>query len=107
MGATAWEHRGNHEIARLEVRRARSGSPTDGLTPTQQTIAELVATGRTNAEIAATMFVSVRTVESHLTRSYRMLGIRSRTELARFVAESATPHPQQTRDRLGVIGKPE
>jgi DNA-binding CsgD family transcriptional regulator len=41
-----------------------------------------VAVGQTNREVAATLFMSVRTVESHLGRIYRKLGIRSRTELA-------------------------
>jgi DNA-binding CsgD family transcriptional regulator len=41
-----------------------------------------VAAGKTNREVAAAMFTSVRTVESHLGRIYRKLGIRSRTELA-------------------------
>ena len=46
-------------------------------------MAELVAEGRSNREIAATMFVSVRTVEGNLSRIYAKLGLRSRTELAR------------------------
>ena len=43
----------------------------------------LAAEGRANKEIAAALFVSERTVESNLTRAYRKLGVRSRTELAR------------------------
>ncbi|HUZ56180.1 MAG TPA: AAA family ATPase [Streptosporangiaceae bacterium] len=52
------------------------------LTSVEQRIADLVAAGQTNREVAAAMFTSVRTVESHLGRIYRKLGIRSRTELA-------------------------
>jgi DNA-binding CsgD family transcriptional regulator len=52
------------------------------LTPVEQRIADLVAAGQTNREVAAATFMSVRTVESHLGRIYRKLGIRSRTELA-------------------------
>ena len=52
------------------------------LTPVEQRIADLVAAGQTNREVAAATFTSVRTVESHLGRIYRKLGIRSRTELA-------------------------
>jgi DNA-binding CsgD family transcriptional regulator len=52
------------------------------LTPVEQRIAALVAAGQTNREVAAATFMSVRTVESHLGRIYRKLGIRSRTELA-------------------------
>jgi DNA-binding CsgD family transcriptional regulator len=58
------------------------------LTPVEQRIANLVAAGQTNREVAAATFMSVRTVESHLGRIYRKLGIRSRTELA---ARPSTP----------------
>ena len=53
------------------------------LTPVEERIATLVAAGQTNREVAGTLFMSVRTVESHLGRIYRKLGLRSRTELAR------------------------
>ena len=43
---------------------------------------QLVAEGRTNKEVAAALFISVRTVEANLTRIYAKLGVRSRTELA-------------------------
>jgi DNA-binding CsgD family transcriptional regulator len=52
------------------------------LTPVERRIADLVAAGQTNREVATATFTSVRTVESHLGRIYRKLGIRSRTELA-------------------------
>jgi DNA-binding CsgD family transcriptional regulator len=45
-------------------------------------VARLAATGRTNREIAETLFLSVRTVETHLSHAYHKLGARSRTELA-------------------------
>ena len=51
-------------------------------------MAELVAAGGTNREVADALFVSVHTVEANLKRIYRKLGIRSRTELA-----SAFPIP--------------
>jgi DNA-binding CsgD family transcriptional regulator len=49
-------------------------------------IARCVAEGRNNAEVAAALFVSRKTVEAHLTRVYRKLGVRSRTELVRLLA---------------------
>jgi DNA-binding CsgD family transcriptional regulator len=53
-----------------------------GLTPTEATVAGLVAEGRTNREVAARLVLSEKTVESHLSRIYRKLGVRSRAELA-------------------------
>jgi DNA-binding CsgD family transcriptional regulator len=52
------------------------------LTATERRIAELVAAGRTNKEVAAALFITVHTVEAALTRIYGKLGVRSRTELA-------------------------
>ena len=54
-----------------------------GVTEAERRIAALVAEGRTNREVAAALFVTVHTVEGALTRAYRKLGVRSRTELAR------------------------
>jgi len=82
VGATLWQHRTEAEIARLGGRRT---AHDDELTPTEQRIAELVADGRRNREIAALLFVSERTVETNLTRIYRKLGVTSRTQLARRV----------------------
>jgi DNA-binding NarL/FixJ family response regulator len=53
----------------------------------ERRVAALVATGQTNREAAAQLFTTVATVEAHLTRIYRKLGVRSRTELARCVAD--------------------
>jgi DNA-binding CsgD family transcriptional regulator len=77
MGAVLWAERARAELGRIGGRAA-----TDGLTPTEQRVADLVAEGRSNKEVAAELFVSVRTVEANLTRVYAKLGIRSRTELA-------------------------
>ncbi|MEO8289542.1 MAG: LuxR C-terminal-related transcriptional regulator, partial [Gaiellaceae bacterium] len=63
-------------------------SPSGGLlTPTEQRIAELVAEGRSNKEVAAALFVTAKTVETNLSRIYAKLGIHSRTELARRLAD--------------------
>lgn len=80
LGAALWADRARAEIARLGGRRARD---RDELTETERRIAELAADGRSNREIAGELFVSERTVEANLTRAYRKLGVRSRTELAR------------------------
>jgi DNA-binding CsgD family transcriptional regulator len=68
-----------------DVERAAAGRTTGSLTPTEREVVRLVAGGRRNREIAAEMFLSVATVEAHLTRTYRKLGVRSRSELAGLV----------------------
>ena len=82
MGAEPWAAQARAELARVVPGR-RAGE----LTATETRIAELVVLGRRNREIAGELFVSVATVESHLTRMYRKLGVRSRTELARLFGE--------------------
>ena len=61
---------------------------SEGLTPAQERVARLAAGGATHREIARTLYMSGRTVDSHLTKIYRELGIRSRAQLA--AALSAT-----------------
>jgi DNA-binding CsgD family transcriptional regulator len=63
------------------LRRAGANGAEDALTRTESQVSALVAGGRSNREIAAELFVSVSTVEAHLTRIYRKLGLRRRTEL--------------------------
>jgi DNA-binding CsgD family transcriptional regulator len=60
----------------------------DALTPSELRVAQLAAAGQTNRQIAQGLFVTRRTVETHLTSSYEKLGIRSRSELAAALAES-------------------
>jgi DNA-binding NarL/FixJ family response regulator len=73
-------------LAELELRRldgTHTGESASGaLTGAETRLAELVAGGVSNAEAAATLCVSVKTVESMLTRVYRKLGLRSRAQLA-------------------------
>jgi len=69
--------------ARLELGRIGGRTRSEGLTPAEQRVAALVAEGRTNREVAATLFLGERTVETHLSHIYAKLGVRSRAELAR------------------------
>jgi DNA-binding CsgD family transcriptional regulator len=82
LGAAAWEARTSAEVARIGG-RTPSG---DELTVSERRIAERVAAGKQNKEVAAELFVSVSTVEAALTRIYAKLGVRSRTELAALLA---------------------
>ncbi len=86
LGAAVWADRARAELARIGGRAPSSVA----LTPTEERVAALVATGSTNKEAADALFVSVHTVEANLKRIYRKLGIRSRTELAsRFPPEAS------------------
>jgi DNA-binding NarL/FixJ family response regulator len=79
-------------MTQAELGRAQSTRSATALTTSEKQVAELVASGMTNREVAARLFASVRTVEGHLAAVYRKLGIRSRTELAaRFAAEPDGP----------------
>ncbi|MGW6461773.1 LuxR C-terminal-related transcriptional regulator, partial [Streptomyces sp. NPDC055078] len=68
---------------RTAVARTGSGSLTDS----ERRIARLAADGRTNTEIAAFLYLARRTVETHLTSTYKKLGIRRRSELKRALAD--------------------
>jgi DNA-binding CsgD family transcriptional regulator len=78
LGAATWVEKARDELGRIGGRIRE-----EGLTAAERRVAVLVATGRTNREVAAVLFLGERTVAGHLTRVYAKLGVRSRTELAR------------------------
>jgi DNA-binding NarL/FixJ family response regulator len=85
LGARPWLERARTELAATGHRAPGEAAEDVGLetlTPQEFQIARAVAEGQSNVEVAATLFVSRKTVETHLTRVYRKLGVRSRTELA-------------------------
>jgi len=77
-GAPPFVDKARAELGRLGGRRRE-----EGLTSAEKRVAALVARGRTNSEVAAELFLGVRTVETHLSHIYVKLGVRSRTELSR------------------------
>lgn len=81
LGAPLWVQRARAELARTNVGANR----TVDLTPSEQRVAELAASGMTNRDIAAKLFISVKTVEANLTQIYRKLGVRSRAALGRLM----------------------
>jgi DNA-binding CsgD family transcriptional regulator len=91
LGAPLWAGRARAELARIGL---RPPAPL-GLTPTEERVAELVAAGYTNREVAQALFVSVHTVEDNLRRVFRKLGVRSRTELAANRPGQGSQRPQR------------
>jgi DNA-binding CsgD family transcriptional regulator len=85
-------------LRRLGVRRqprvasARADAGWESLTETERATASLVAEGLTNQQVAQQMYLSVHTVSFHLRQVFRKLGIGSRVELARLVAEQGNDH---------------
>jgi DNA-binding NarL/FixJ family response regulator len=82
LGATLWAAQ-----ARSELGSGRR-EPGAELTPAERRVAEQAAAGRSNRDIAAVLVVSPKTVEFHLSNVYRKLGVRSRTALAKKLANS-------------------
>ena len=83
LSAALWADKATTEMGRIG---GRSPAPDD-LTPTEREVADLVAEGLTNREVASALFLSVSTVEANLRRIYRKMGVRSRTELSRKLSQ--------------------
>lgn len=83
LGARLWHDKARLELERTGLRRVVGTQ----LTATERQVAELAARGATNKQIAGSLFMSVKTVEANLSRIYRKLDVRSRTELAVRIAK--------------------
>jgi DNA-binding CsgD family transcriptional regulator len=83
LGARLWARAAGGAREYAAVHR-----PMDALSPAELRVATVAARGRTNREIATELYVSTKTVDYHLQATYRKLGLRSRTELARLFATS-------------------
>ena len=84
IGAAPWAERCRAELRASGARVARPPESSSDLTPQELQVAMEVSAGRSNPEVAAALFISRKTVEMHLTRIYRKLGITNRAELVRF-----------------------
>jgi DNA-binding CsgD family transcriptional regulator len=85
VGAPPWEERAEAELrATGETARRRDPSTLDQLTPQELQIAGLVASGMTNRQIAAQLYVSPRTIDYHLRKVFSKLALSSRSELVRM-----------------------
>jgi DNA-binding CsgD family transcriptional regulator len=86
LGAPHWSERTREELRSCGERvAAPAPSAMAELTPQELQVALVVARGATNREAAAELFLSEKTIETHLSRVYRKLAVRSRTELANVV----------------------
>ena len=88
LDARPWAERARAELRASGETISSAGQGSEQLTPQELQIALLVTQGRTNAEVGRVVFLSTRTVEFHLSRAYRKLGVASRTELTRRLASA-------------------
>ena len=89
-GAVPLAERARAELAAAGLRpRAMALKGVGALTASERRVADLAAEGQTNKDIAQSLYVTPKTVEVHLSNSYRKLGIRSRRELAEALAAPA------------------
>ncbi len=89
MNATLWLDRTRSELARIRANPNRALL----LTPSEQRVAELAASGMTNRDIGAAVFISPKTVDAHLARIYRKLGIHTRAELGTVICQQTERKP--------------
>jgi DNA-binding CsgD family transcriptional regulator len=91
-GAMSLAERAHAELTATGARpRMPLRSGVDALTPSERRIAQLAAGGQTNMTIAQGLFVTIKTVEMHLTSAYRKLNITSRTQLAHAISAQSSP----------------
>jgi DNA-binding CsgD family transcriptional regulator len=85
IGAGLWREHTEAELRACGVAIATTASPLAALTPQELQVAQLAATGDSNAQIAATLFLSRKTIEFHLSNVFRKIGVTRRAQLASAV----------------------
>ena len=83
-------------------RRSAGGDGLAGLSGREREVADLVSLGRTNKEIAAELFLSEKTVESHMSRLFGKLGVRSRAEVAEAVGRERADALSRAQEGLAL-----
>jgi DNA-binding CsgD family transcriptional regulator len=113
LGATPWTTRAQVELRATGAtpRRRRNDPNPDQLTAHELQVALTVAAGASNREAAAALFLSPKTIEFHLARIYRKLGLRTRSELAALAAtrgwlDGGAPAPSQSDARQAWASPP-
>jgi DNA-binding CsgD family transcriptional regulator len=100
IGAPLWAEQARNDLGRVGVRRADGAE----LTAAERRVADLVATGLTNAQVATRLFMAPRTVEAHLTRIYRKLGVHTRTEMSGHLGPSRPDPPKHVGSTDSWVG---
>ncbi len=90
LGAQPWSELAGGEL-RAAGARMEAGEQVATLTGQEMEVARAVGRGLTNREVAASLFLSVKTIERHLTTIYRKLGLRSRAELVLWLGAQEAP----------------
>jgi DNA-binding CsgD family transcriptional regulator len=98
FGAVLLEQQARNELLAAGARPRRTAlRGIEALTPSERRVSEMAAEGLTNREIAQALFVTLRTVEAHLSRAYDKLGIRTRAELGDYFGETRKQAQRLTR----------
>jgi DNA-binding CsgD family transcriptional regulator len=103
LGAAPWAERARLELGAAGVAVTARRTDLTILTPQEFQVAQNVARGLSNREVAAAMFLSVKTVEYHLGNVFHKLGIRRRSQLAVLVAHGEPAGPGVPQQRAGTL----
>ena len=90
LGAVDWANRARHQLEATGLRIRRTSNGLSDLTPQELQVALAVARGLSNKEVAGHLFLSVKTVEFHLSHVFQKLGVNRRTRLSALVARHET-----------------